>query len=966
MTFVFPLLLGGLLLVGVPILLHLIMRQKPKHLLFPAFRFLVRRHRTNLRKLQLRHFLLLLLRVLLLAAIVLALAQPKISSQFLPFTADQPVAAVLVIDTRPSMGYVIEGKGGSIDLLERAKRRARELLNELPDGSRVAILDTAHPNRNWTTLDKAHQRIDQLRLRPDNFSVSERLGDAYDLLDKLTRDQDENARKLPRFIYVFSNRTQSSWDSSLLKKRQEDADRIPPSLERLEKLPDRARPLIELVRDLPERLQVSGGSTLAEQLQRLSEAIPSINPSDYPDANTIKLLGQVRAQLRAIIAQVEGLGDKVQEGAKEYRDRVLEQLQAFLLDFKGAFEVFIDVGVKEPQDLALLSLELPPKAGSEMPQQVFAPTDKIPLRVTVRAMGTTYNTHADCFLDGKAVDRKALVVRPGEVSTVSFEIDCGKEKLKTGVHIVEVRVPSRNRPKFVDGGKERRYDIFASRYVTFAIRQPRLVLAVADPVPPTLDKLQNLPDRALALIALLQKAPRGFEVPGSSALIQHINAAVYAANRKVFPNPDLLKRLALVKVKGGEITSQLKALKDQSRDVLDYRDRLVEKVQLFLRDYPDDADQPELWKRAVDGQGEFHCDVLKRGQFLKLGPRELSKYRAICLFEPASDDPRLWTLLEEYVKKGGGLVVMPPSHLGGDEDARARLYNKEAQKLLPGSLVKVIKLGLDSGAILDWKPQVFQHELLKPAKSYATNPGIDFVKFPRRAFRYWLVKPAKNTNVLIRYKDKANSPALLEAPYGKGHVVLFSTSLDAEGWNNYMADTSFSVMVPDLTLRYLAGRAEAVKLNYTSGEPVAVPLPPRPRRPPYYVAGPKLEDAPSLLTPPPEENLLQVKGAIRPGNYRVSDKEQLRVAAFSINLPASEADLSRVPESRIAALFGPKSVVPVSGDVKLRDALRDHWNPPFELLPVLLVFLLLTVVLESLLANKFYRREPDNPAETQG
>ena len=62
MTFIHPLLLGGLVLVGIPIVLHLIMRQQPKHLIFPAFRFLQLRHRTNQRKLRLRHLLLLALR----------------------------------------------------------------------------------------------------------------------------------------------------------------------------------------------------------------------------------------------------------------------------------------------------------------------------------------------------------------------------------------------------------------------------------------------------------------------------------------------------------------------------------------------------------------------------------------------------------------------------------------------------------------------------------------------------------------------------------------------------------------------------------------------------------------------------------------------------------------------------------------------------------------------------------------
>jgi len=75
MSFVFPALLATSVLAGIPVLLHLILRQKPKSLPFPAFRFLVVRHQTNQRKLQLRHWLLLALRVLLIAGLIFAIAR---------------------------------------------------------------------------------------------------------------------------------------------------------------------------------------------------------------------------------------------------------------------------------------------------------------------------------------------------------------------------------------------------------------------------------------------------------------------------------------------------------------------------------------------------------------------------------------------------------------------------------------------------------------------------------------------------------------------------------------------------------------------------------------------------------------------------------------------------------------------------------------------------------------------------
>ncbi len=227
MTFVFPVLLGGLLLMGVPLLLHLIMRPKPKRLPFPAFRFLAQRHQSNQRKLRLRHLLLLALRVLLIAAICLALARPKILSERINLGGDRAVAAVLVFDTSYSMEYAVGGRSR----LEEAKRRARQLLDELPEGSRVAILDTAEPGGEWLpSVSLARERIDRLRLRPANGPVTSRLSEAYRLLTEVEQAAEDMGEGLARFLYVFSDRTQSSWDASRLQDLQQVRDRLTPGI----------------------------------------------------------------------------------------------------------------------------------------------------------------------------------------------------------------------------------------------------------------------------------------------------------------------------------------------------------------------------------------------------------------------------------------------------------------------------------------------------------------------------------------------------------------------------------------------------------------------------------------------------------------------------------------------------------------------------------------------------------------
>jgi hypothetical protein len=78
MTWLHPALLFGLGVVVAPVLLHFLMRQKPKKLVFPALRLVQQQRRSNARRFRLRHLWLLLLRMLALAAIVFAIARPTL------------------------------------------------------------------------------------------------------------------------------------------------------------------------------------------------------------------------------------------------------------------------------------------------------------------------------------------------------------------------------------------------------------------------------------------------------------------------------------------------------------------------------------------------------------------------------------------------------------------------------------------------------------------------------------------------------------------------------------------------------------------------------------------------------------------------------------------------------------------------------------------------------------------------
>jgi len=201
LTFVNLGLLAGGLFVAVPIILHLIMRRQPIHLEFPALRFLRQRRDVNTRRMRLRHWLLLLLRIAAIALLAFALARPSLQGSKL-LSQEAPVAAVLVVDTSAKM----DCRHANQTRLEVARSMALEILARLPLGSQAAIVDTAVPQVQFAVdLTSARSQVERLAVTPVSRPLPGQLSAA---LEKLKEVSNEEMR---REIYVFTDRTRSSW-----------------------------------------------------------------------------------------------------------------------------------------------------------------------------------------------------------------------------------------------------------------------------------------------------------------------------------------------------------------------------------------------------------------------------------------------------------------------------------------------------------------------------------------------------------------------------------------------------------------------------------------------------------------------------------------------------------------------------------------------------------------------------------
>lgn len=185
----------------IPLIIHLILRQKPRRLVFPALRLIRLRHQVNLRKLRLRHWLLMALRMLLIALMALALARPSIhGASFIP-DQQAPMAAALVFDTSLSMQYRQRDRSR----LQEAQEIASELLKELPGDSEVLVLQSAESAaRVFPDIALARRRVESLRLRPGAGSLNRAIIEACRALNESTLVRKE--------MFIFTDLAAGSLD----------------------------------------------------------------------------------------------------------------------------------------------------------------------------------------------------------------------------------------------------------------------------------------------------------------------------------------------------------------------------------------------------------------------------------------------------------------------------------------------------------------------------------------------------------------------------------------------------------------------------------------------------------------------------------------------------------------------------------------------------------------------------------
>ncbi|PRQ03728.1 hypothetical protein ENSA5_12780 [Enhygromyxa salina] len=212
MSLLAPLALLGLLGLALPLVAHLLGRERPQKIRFAAVRFVRPREPVVTQRRELRDWPLLLIRLLLLAIFVLVLARPVVGSEAAVAVLAEPHDAIILLDASASMELRVDGRSDR----ERAAEQLDTLLDALPPGSRVGLA-ISDPRAPSVTLRELSDGAPQVRAALDGWMRSEDHGPrpgAWSLSEALPRaaallsDAGTDGQDRPRVIYAIGDPTE--------------------------------------------------------------------------------------------------------------------------------------------------------------------------------------------------------------------------------------------------------------------------------------------------------------------------------------------------------------------------------------------------------------------------------------------------------------------------------------------------------------------------------------------------------------------------------------------------------------------------------------------------------------------------------------------------------------------------------------------------------------------------------------
>lgn len=210
MIFLNPTVLFGFLAASIPILIHLLNLRKLKKIEFSTLAFLKELQKTKIRRIRLKQWILLALRILLILLLVSAFARPTIESVTLGGASSAAkTSSVIILDNSFSMSK-ITNKGSYFNI---AKAAAKKLIDNLNSGDNISVLAAADGKHDLI----GYSNPEHLKSLVDNIEISDRTFFADEVLARAVNILNES-KDFNKEIYLLSDFQLSSFPQNAIEK----------------------------------------------------------------------------------------------------------------------------------------------------------------------------------------------------------------------------------------------------------------------------------------------------------------------------------------------------------------------------------------------------------------------------------------------------------------------------------------------------------------------------------------------------------------------------------------------------------------------------------------------------------------------------------------------------------------------------------------------------------------------------
>ncbi len=197
MIFLNPAVLLGLLAATIPIIIHLFNLRKLKKIEFSTLTFLKELQKNKIRKIKLKQWILLVLRVLIILFVVLAFARPTLQSiQIGGTTSAAKTTAIFILDDTFSMS-VVDQKGSYFN---QGKEIIKQIISQLQEGDEVSLILVSNPtneNKLTTNFSEFIKNLDMLDLSYSTGDLNSSIVKAAQLISE--------SKNFNKEIYVISD-----------------------------------------------------------------------------------------------------------------------------------------------------------------------------------------------------------------------------------------------------------------------------------------------------------------------------------------------------------------------------------------------------------------------------------------------------------------------------------------------------------------------------------------------------------------------------------------------------------------------------------------------------------------------------------------------------------------------------------------------------------------------------------------